>query len=126
MIPAGQIWTVVIAAVGLVLTMLNIADKVSTFNARAKEPDRKQDERLTALEAGVARLREDFEGKCSRYDEYFSRDRERLDAIEMNARSANTIIIKSLQALTEHALNGNNVEPLKKSKEELDEYLLNR
>lgn len=47
---AGQVFTFVIAVVGLVLTVLNIYDKVSTIKKNADAPINELEKRVTALE----------------------------------------------------------------------------
>lgn len=126
MIHAGELWAIIIAAVGLILTIMNIMDKAMVFRARAQEPDKKQDEEIAQLETGLKGLKQEVKEMGERYDEYFVKDRARLDNIESQAKRTNTVIIRSLQALTEHALNNNHIEQLEKSKEELAEYLLDR
>ena len=125
-IPISSIWAIVIALFGLVLTVINIVDKLMQFHARSQEPDRIQNERIEKLEEDVTLLGRKITDQFQKYDEYFSKDRQRLDDIEMTTRKANTVIIKSLQALTANALDGNNVEALRESKRELDDYLLTR
>lgn len=125
-IPISSIWAIVIALFGLVLTVINIVDKLMQFHARSQEPDRIQNERIEKLEEDVSLLGRKITDQFQKYDEYFSKDRQRLDDIEMTTRKANTVIIKSLQALTANALDGNNVEALRESKRELDDYLLTR
>ena len=49
-----------------------------------------------------------------------------MSAIEREVKTTNKVIIESLQALTSHAIDGNNVEQLKQSKKSLDDYLLDK
>lgn len=133
MVPISGIWSVALALVGLVLTLLNIADKVSQIKAKAKEPNEKQDERIAALEKTVedqkrenVELKRFIDDKFILYDGHFKRDKERLDEFERSGKQANTIIIRALQSIIDHDINGNDIEPLKKSKAELDDFLLNR
>ena len=76
-----------------------------------KAPEVRQDERLTALEKRVAE-----------HDEYFKRDKLRLEAIE----DGNRVSLRALRALMAHSIDGNETDALKKAKEDLDEYLINR
>lgn len=108
-------WLWFVAIVGVVLTVLNIVDKFISLKKSALEPQIK-------LEARVKELEE----KMKKHDEYFEKDQKRLDDFEKGYRMSNMIIIKSLQALTEHALDGNNNDQLHECAKEMNEYLLNR
>lgn len=46
----GQIWTFIIAMIGLILTILNIWDKIVTMKKNADAPIKALQERVTALE----------------------------------------------------------------------------
>ena len=46
----GQIWTFIIAMIGLILTILNIWDKIVTIKKNADAPIKALQERVTALE----------------------------------------------------------------------------
>jgi hypothetical protein len=118
----SSLWSLVIGVTGLVLTILNISDKIQTRKEKAKEPNKLQDERITKLENELVEVR----GTLLKYDSYFAHDKLRMDKLELGIKATNKIIIKSLQALTEHALDGNSIDKLKDSKEEIDNYLLNK
>ena len=77
----------------------------------AKAPDRRQDERITALETRVAR-----------HDELLGNDKERLDAIE----KGNRVTQRAILALLAHGIDGNDVDQMRSAKAELQEYLINR
>lgn len=83
---------------------------VKGFRA-ANAPNRKQDERITNLEERVAR-----------HDEYFTRDKARLEAIEKGTRVSQ----RGMLALLDHNLDGNNTKQMQDARDELKEYLINR
>ena len=56
----------------------------------------------------------------------FEADAERADAIETGMRDSIKVIIETLQALTTHAIDGNNISELKEARKQLTEYLLKR
>ena len=126
MVPISGIWAVVIALVGLILTLLNIADKVAQFKAKAKEPNERQDERIAALEKSVDDLNRSINEKFRTYDEYFQKNTERLDKIEQDGKDINAIILRALHSIIDYDINGNNKEQLQKSKDELYDYLYNK
>jgi hypothetical protein len=125
MIAPEQIWAVIIAVIGLILTILNIADKVVTFSTRAKEPDKQRDERIAELEEKYNTLEHTVSEQFERYNDYISSNTARIDFMEQDFKKVNTIIIKSLQALIDNSISGDAIEALKESKREINSYLLN-
>lgn len=100
------------AAVTIVINLVN----------KAKAPNKKQDARITDLEMKVKEIHQRLE-EGSRH---FDRDARRIDELEKNIKATNKVIVEGLQALTSHAIDGNNTQALKEAKKSLDEYLINR
>lgn len=78
---------------------------------KAKEPEHNQDERITSLEK-----------KVERFEQLFDNDNKRLIELERG----NRIMQQSMLALLSHALNGNDVDSLKKAKDNLQNYLIDK
>ena len=95
----------------LALSAFNLWDKLDAKKKALKAP----------TEAVIARL-EAVEKKQEQHDEYFSRDLKRIESIE----EGNRVTQKALLALMSHALDGHDVERLRKAKDDLNEYLINR
>lgn len=95
----------------LALSAANLWDKMDAKKKALKAP----------REAVIARL-EAVEKKQEQYEEYFSRDLRRIEILE----EGNRVTQKALLALMSHALDGNDVERLRKAKDDLNEYLINR
>ena len=93
------------------LSAFNLWDKVDAKKKALKAP-------TAALEARIEKL----EKKQEQHDEYFSRDLRRIEVLE----EGNRVTQKALLALMSHALDGNDVERLRKAKDDLNEYLINR
>ena len=89
------------AAVGWIVKAISIARK----------PAKRTDERLTAVEKRLAE-----------HEEFFANDKARLEAIE----SGNRVTQKAILALLAHGIDGNDVEAMKRAKDELQEYLIER
>lgn len=111
----------VVIAAGI-FVFLQIIDKVLSFKDRSSRPEIEQNKRLFALEAQMNGVLQ----KMQKHDEYFDNDKRRIDDMEKEAKQVNTIVIKSLQALTDHALNGSNDDQLIACSKEMNEYLVNR
>ena len=56
------------------------------------------------------------------YDARFGRDKTKIETIE----EGNKVTQKALLALLEHSIDGNNTDGLKKAKESLSQYLIDR
>ena len=74
-------------------------------------PNRKQDERIAAIEERLAR-----------HDQLLAKDKNRLDAIEDGNRCSQ----RALLALLSHGIDGDGVEAMKKAKDELTNFLIER
>lgn len=101
----------IVMVIGLILTVLNITDKIISLRKTAKEPEEEQNRRLDKLETSVAQMKT-----------YLSSDNERIKTME----SGNRVMLHAMSALLAHGIDGNNTENLIRAKEELDEYLINR
>ena len=98
-------------ALALALSAANLWDKIDAKKKALKAP-------TAALEARI----EAVEKKQEQHDEYFNRDLKRIEILE----EGNRVTQKALLALMSHALDGNDVERLRKAKDDLNEYLINR
>ena len=122
MIEISALWAVVIAAVGLVLTILNIIDKGLSFRDRAKKPEEELDNRISTLENDFISLR----NQVMADERLFQENKADLDATKRHMNESTRVIIQSLQALTEHALDNNSVDRLRETQKEISEYLLSK
>lgn len=78
---------------------------------KVKEPGRKLDERLTALEQTTAQ-----------HSEYFANDKKKLETME----EGNRVTQRAILALLSHGIDGNDIDALKSAKTELQQYLIER
>ncbi len=122
MITPHDIVSIILGVCGAIITISGAAMVIIKAVEKAKAPNKKQDERIEALEEDAKHIKERLEQGNKR----FEADSERVDALEEQMKATNKVIIESLQALTAHAIDGNNVQELKDSKKRLDDYLLNR
>jgi cell division protein FtsL len=100
MVICGAIVTIS-AAIAVVVKVVN----------KAKEPEHSQNERIAALEK-----------KVERFEQLFDNDNKRLIELE----KGNRVMQQAMLALLSHALNGNDVDSLKKAKEDLQQYLIGK
>lgn len=121
-ITPAELWSVVLAVCGAIITISGAIAIIVNFVQKAKEPNKRQDERIEALELSIKHINDRLE----RGDRHFISDAERMSNLEKEVKTTNKVIIESLQALTSHAIDGNNVEQLKNSKKALDDYLIDK
>lgn len=104
-------WTWLLGFMAVFITINQVLDIISKRVNAAKKPNTDQNARLTALEK-----------RCDQYDLFFKSDRSRLDQNDEQSR----LFLRSLLALMEHALDGNSIEQLERTKNDLQEYLIDK
>ena len=117
-----ELWNIILAICGAIITISAAITVIIKAIDKAKEPNKKQDDRLSALEMKVREI----DGRLQLGNKRFEDDAGRVDSIESNMKASNKVIIESLQALTSHAIDGNNIQELTDAKKSLDEYLINK
>ncbi len=122
MLSPHDILNIILAVCGAIITISAAIAVVTKAIDKAKAPDKLQDQRITNLEESVKKINERLE----RGDRRFELDTHRVDALEAAMRKSNKVIIESLQALTAHAIDGNNIDELKSAKHALDQYLIEK
>lgn len=95
-------WLQLIITVGAVVTLF------ITVSKAAQRPNQTQDERLDALEKWQGEVEKRLETGSSHF--------ERID-------SGNRVTQRALLALMSHAINGNDIDKLRKAKDDLETYL---
>lgn len=107
-----------IAIAGAIITISTAIGVLINLVTKLKEPERKQDERIKALEDRADK----FDGIIEKFQGYFDNDDKRLKAID----EGNKITQHALLALLKHALNGNDTKALKDAEKDLEAYLINK
>lgn len=107
-----------IAIATAIITISTACGVIVNLISKAKEPERKQDERIASCEERLNKL----DGIIEKFREYFDNDDKRLKAID----EGNKITQTALLALLKHALNGNDTKALKDAEKNLEEYLINK
>ena len=65
---------------------------------------------------------DDLKAKIERHDQMLDKDNKRL----MEMEESNRMIMKSLSVIINHDITGNNIDKMKKKRDELQEYLIDR
>lgn len=103
--------TQTIAICGLITGLGAVVALIAKAIYSIKRPNRVQDERLDAIEKTL-----------KEHETYLSRDSKRFDKLE----DGNRITQKAILALLSHGIDGNEIEGMKKAKEDLQNYLINQ
>lgn len=107
----SQLFNIFLVMCGGLITVSGAIGVIVTIVRKATAPSRVQDDRLDKIEAEVSKIKEKL-----------SKDDERLVSIE----EGNRIIMQAILSLLTHGIDGNEINGMKKAKEELTEYLLRR
>lgn len=122
MLSPQDVFNMFIVLCGAIITVSGAITVILNAVKKTKEPEKNQNERIEHLEKEVDKINERLQLGNAR----FETDSERVTKLENNMRQTNKVIIEGLQALTAHAIDGNNQEELKQAKKKLDEYLVDR
>lgn len=125
-----DLWQVILAISGGVVTLSSAGAVITGIAHKAKSPNAKQNERLDALEAGLKKTDTKVEDEIAKINarlelgnKRFEADSKKTCSLEESVKETNKVIIEGLQALTAHAIDGNNIDRLKHSEEALNKYL---
>lgn len=111
--------SITLAICGGALVLINFGNAIVNLVKSAKSPTTNLEERVTLIEK---KLEFEIKAVFVEYDARFGRDKAKIESIE----EGNKVVQKSILALLEHSIDGNNTEGLKKAKNELSQYLIDR
>ena len=121
-----EIVNLILAICGAIITISGAGTIIIRAISKAREPNKVQDERLTKLEDDVRNIKTQVRENARENIHQFSLDEQRVSEIEIAQKEINVLILESLQALTDHALDGNNRDALEESKKRIDRYLISK
>lgn len=107
----NPIWVWLLAICGGIVTFATAITAIVNWVKALKKPNDDQNNRIKTLEDKVAA-----------HDILFKSDGKRLELIE----SGNRVIQRSILALLEHGIDGNNIDAMRKAKDDLQEHLIER
>ena len=103
----------------LAISAFNLWDKVDARKKALKEPTKALEARIGICET---LLNVELKQRFIEYDTHFSRDLKRIETLE----EGNKVTQKALLALLAHAIDGNQVDQLKRAEDDLKNYLIDR
>ncbi len=107
-----------IAIATAIITLSTACGVIVNLVSKVKEPEKKQDDRISECESRLNKLDVIIE----KFHGYFSNDDRRFKEIE----EGNKITQTALLALLKHSINGNDTKALKEAEKSLEEYLINK
>lgn len=113
-----EFWTILMACCSALITISAAVSIVISAIKKLKEPENVQNQKLEDISKKI----DSIEARLKIHEEYFNNDNRRISAIE----EGNRVTQKALLALMSHAINGNNIDELKKAENTLREYLINK
>lgn len=108
---AGQIVSLILWVCGAIAAVGAAVAVIVKAVTAAKSPWKKLEQRVEVMEK-----------KLEQHSGYFANDKTRMDIMDEGSR----VTQKAILAILSHAIDGNNVEGLKKAKDELQNYLIER
>lgn len=117
-----DLWQVIVAVCGGIIALSGAGAVIMGIVNKARQPNAKQNERLDAVERDIKKINERLDLDNNR----FADDADKINELEHTMKQTTQLIIKSLQALTAHAIDGNNIEQLKTTEKELNKYLIDK
>ena len=107
------------AAIVTIATAINVINSwIQKRREKKQKPEDDQNERIKRIEELLVEYNKKFE----QYDMFLKNGNRRLSAIEESIK----IDRRGFLALIKHAIDGNDIESLKASRKELEDYLLNK
>lgn len=111
MVTPADIISVFLGICAAIVSISAATTVIIKFIQHAKAPDKKQDERLDALEKEV-----------KHFVRMFDNDNTRLNELE----EGNRVTQQALLALLSHSINGNDTDKLTKARDDLQTYLIEK
>lgn len=113
-----KFWTILMGCCSALITIAAAVTIVINAVKKLKEPENVQNREIKELQDKM----KTFEDRLNKHDEFFGNDNKRLLAIE----EGNRVTQEAILALMQHAINGNDVDKLKKAEDDLKTYLINK
>lgn len=113
-----EIYTQILGLCSFIIAVWAVVEIIMKIVEIRKRPDKVQNKTLKEHTEWLKRHDKKFDD----IESLLKKDKSRLDDIDQS----NHVTQRALLALLEHALNGNDIDKLKKAKDSLEEYLTNK
>lgn len=122
-----EVWHLILAICGGITAISAAVAVIVKLVQKARHPNKRQNERLNALEEENKKRQKEIEDIKERLEQgtkQFEEEDQRTRELEEDIKATIRMIIEGLQALTAHAIDGANIDELRKAKKNLDSFLL--
>lgn len=110
-----EIFNLMVAVCAAIITVSGGITVIVKTVHQIHKPEEMQDQRIEGLEEEIKTIK----ARLEQGNNHFEQDGERIKAIE----DSNAVTQRAILALLSHTINGNDVESLKRAKNDLEEYL---
>ncbi len=122
MLSPHDLWNIMLAVCAGIVSISAAFAVIIKIIEHFKQPDKKQDDRITNLETKV----DGIEERLQKGNEHFECHDHQMQRLEDSMKKSNMLIIESLKVLIEHDIDGNNVDRLKDTSHRIDKFLLEK
>ena len=122
MLTPHDIWNIILALCGGIVAVSAAFAVVIRLIEHFKQPDKRQDDRITSLEKEVESINTRLRDGDRHFEDYDTQ----LKELKAGLKKRDKVIIESLQVLIEHSIDNNNISGLKEQKHKIDQFLLEK
>lgn len=129
----SDLWNFVLALCAMIAALSGAVTIIVKIVQKVKSPGRKLSAEVEEIKKqmdqktdGLNNRLDKVEKRLDEGSEQFKKEEQRATDIEEEVRDTTKMIVKSLQALMAHEIDGNNIEELKQAKKDIDNYLLEK
>lgn len=112
----------ILAICGAITAVAAATAVIVKIVASIKRPNQIQDQKIAQLEKDVEEIRDEMKENKEKAEDRFENTKKHIKAAE----EANAVTQRALLALLSHAINGNDIDNLRKAKTDLESYLTRR
>ena len=110
-----QLFGIILAICGAIITISGAVTVIIKMIDKAKEPEKTQNTRIETLERKYAAIHSEFEM-------YKKSNKSEVEQL----KEGNKVTQRAILALLSHSIDGNNEEQMKKARDDLNKYLIER
>lgn len=129
----SDLWNFVLALCAMIAALSGAVTIIVKIVQKVKSPGRKLSAEVEEIKKQMDQKTDGFRQRIEKIEkrldegtEQFKKEEQRATDIEEEVRDTTKMIVKSLQALVAHEIDGNNIEELKQAKKDIDNYLLEK
>lgn len=129
----SDLWNVVLAICAMIAALSGAVTVIIKIIQKFRSPGKRLSAEVEEIKKQMNQKTNGFNERLDKVEkrldegsEQFKKDEQRATDLEEELRDTTKMIVKSLQALVAHEIDGNNTEELKQAKKDIDNYLLEK